>query len=114
MTIFTIEREESFTASAHVDFGEGGEHEIDVEIYDHDFEVDITRADLEEMCPTTAEYLVDVIREVHPNALMTTVSKAEVVNWLAENMRELGSVIDGAVLIAMTPPITDVRVDWQQ
>jgi len=101
MTIFTIEREESFTAEVEVDFGQGGDQTIDVEVYDHDIEVDVTREDIEEMCPSEAEYLADAIRDFH--GLVTT--KEDVIRWLVENLHELGGVIDDAVERATTPPM---------
>ena len=97
MTIFTVERCEDITTDTEVDFGQGGLQTIRVSCEDVDIDVDIYDHDIAYLDEDEATDLVTSIREHHPEALKAVVVKADVVKWIAENISELGDVMNCAI-----------------
>ena len=94
MTIFTIERSECFTADVEVDFGQGGTCEVRVDVEDQDLDIDIHDHDIEYLDEDEALELATSLREHHPEAMELEVTAEAVIKYLANNMKDLGTILD--------------------
>jgi len=95
MTIFTVSEHQEIETTTEIDFGKGGEHDIDVTIYE-DVEIEVTEHDISCLTQSEASELDSALTEHFPH--LREITKADVTKWLAENIGALGSVIDDAVL----------------
>lgn len=103
MTIFTVSEEVHIHSIAEIDFGDGGEHDVEISVYEQ-VELDVTDHDISTLCPSEARELDSVLTAHFPS--LREITKDDVVIYLAENLHELGDIIDNAVSIATTPPLT--------